>query len=384
MGAEPVHGTVDYERIRARSGVKWTRDGGDVLAAWVADMDFDPPPPVTAAIQRFVDRGDLGYNRVGDELAPAYVTFQERQHGWRPDLDLVLPFTTVLHALETVLWHMTDPGDGIVVFTPIYYPFLSAIEESGRRRVAVELDPEGWRLDPERLEAAIDPTTRVVLFCQPHNPTGRLFDEDELAAVADVAERHDLLVVSDEIWCDVTYDRPHCPLATADERFGGRLITLGSASKSFNLAGLGSAVAHIDHQPTRDVLATMPSHLLGASSTLGVAGTIAAWTECDAWLEATRGALRDRRDQLVRRVAADLPGVRLDAPEATYLSWLDFAGTGLGDNPALTIFEQARVALSEGSKFGPNGAGFARLNFATDERILDDIIDRIATVLATK
>ena len=383
MGAELVSGTVDYERIRARSGVKWTRDGRDVLAAWVADMDFDPPPAVTAAIQEFLDRGDLGYNRIGDELGPTWAAFQERHHGWQPDPDLIRSFTTVLHALETILWYATEPGDGVVVFTPIYYPFLNAIEESGRRRVGVELDRRGWRIDPDRLEAAIDSTTRVILFCQPHNPTGRIFDEDEIAAVAELAERRDLLVVSDEIWCDVTYDGPHRPLATTDERFAGRLITLGSASKSFNLAGFRCAVSHVDYEPIRDVFGTMPSHLLGGSSTLSTAGTIAAWTECDVWLEATRGALRDRRDQLVRRVAADLPGVRLDAPQATYLSWLDFAGTGLGDDPATTIFEQARVALSEGPKFGPNGAGFARLNFATDERILDDIIDRIAALLAT-
>lgn len=375
-------GTVDYERIHSRGGVKWGRDGEEVLAAWVADMDFDPPPAVTESIRTFLDLGDLGYNRVGEGLAPAWVAFQERHHGWQPDVELVHPFTTVLHALETVLWHMTDPGDGVVVFTPIYYPFLNAIADSGRRQVAVELDRDGWRLDPERLEAAIDPTTKVILFCQPHNPTGRVFRADEIAAVADVAERHDLLVVSDEIWCDITYDRPHQPLATADERFAGRLITLGSASKSFNLAGLRCAVSHLDHEPFRNVLATMPGHLLGGSSTLSSAATIAAWTACDDWLEATRNALRERRNQLVRRVAADLPGVGLDAPQATYLSWLDFTETSLGDDPAVPIFERARVALSEGPKFGRNGAGFARLNFATDERILDDIIDRIAELLS--
>jgi cystathionine beta-lyase len=381
MGDETAPGTVDYARIRARGGVKWSRDGGDVLAAWVADMDFDPPPAVTAVIRNFLELGDLGYNSVGEQLAPAWAAFQERHHGWKPDPDLIRPFTTVLHALETVLWYATDPGDGVVVFTPIYYPFLNAIEESGRRRIGVELDRDGWRIDPERLEAAIDPTTRVILFCQPHNPTGRVFDQGEIAAVADVAERHDLLVVSDEIWCDVTYDGPHRPLALADERLAGRLITLGSASKSFNLAGLRCAVSHVDYEPIRDVFATMPSHLLGGSSTLGVAGAIAAWTECDDWLAATRDALRVRRDQLVRRVEADLPGVQLDTPQATYLSWIDFSGTSLGDNPAIPIFEQARVALSEGPKFGANGAGFARLNFATDERILDDIIDRVAGLL---
>lgn len=380
MSEAAIPGTAADERVRARSGVKWKRHGPEVLAAWVADMDFDPPPAVQQAIRALVDDGDLGYNMVGRELAPAYADFQLRHHGWQPDVDLIRPFTTVLHAIETVLWYCTAPGDGVVVFTPIYYPFLKAIEESGRRRVDVELDREGWRIDPERLEAAIDDTTRVVLFCQPHNPTGRVFDADEIAAVADVAERHDLLVVTDEIWGDLTYETPHRPLAISDERFAGRLITLGSASKSFNLAALRCAVAHIDHQPLREAFATMPSHLLGGSSSLGIAGTVAAWTAADAWLEETRLALKDRRDQLVRRVAADLPDVRLDPPEATYLAWLEF--TGLGDDPAVRLLDEARVALSYGPMFGPNGVGFARLNFATGERILDDIVDRIAEYLA--
>lgn len=383
MVDDAAPGTCEVERLRARRGVKWSRYGTDVLPAWVADMDFDPPPVVAEAIRGLVDAGDLGYNMIGEELAPAYVDFQRRHHGWEPEVELISPFTTVLHALETVLWNATAPGDGVVVFTPIYYPFLAAITDSGRRRVGVELTRDGWRIDPDRLEAAIDATTRVILFCQPHNPTGRRFDDDEIAAVAEVAERHDLLVVTDEIWGDLTYDAPHRPLALADERLAGRLITLGSASKSFNLAGLRCAVAHIDHQPTRDLLAAMPRHLRGASSTLGIAGTIAAWRHGDAWLAATRVVLAERRAQLARRVAADLPGVSLDPPQATYLAWLDFDAAGLGDDPAVPLLEHARVALSDGPKFGPNGVGFARINFATSEQILDDVLDRIAAFLDT-
>lgn len=376
--------SADLARLRALRGVKWTRHDPDVLPAWVADMDFAPPEVVRRAIGALVDAGDLGYNTVGEQLAPAYVDFQEQQHGWRPDVELVHPFTTVLHAIETVLWYATAPGDGVVVFTPIYFPFLAAIDGSGRRRVEVELARDGWRIDADRLDAAIDDTTRVVLFCQPHNPTGRVFDADELAAVAAAAERHDLLVVTDEIWGDLTYDGPHRPLATADERFSGRLITLGSASKSFNLAALRCAVAHLDHRPVRDLLAAMPAHLIGGSSALSIAATVAAWREGVPWLDETRRALRDRRDRLVQRVAADLPGVRLDAPEATYLAWLDFNRTALADTPADTLLAEARVALSEGSRFGTGGAGFARVNFATTAPILDEIIDRMAAALAAR
>jgi cystathionine beta-lyase len=371
--------TVDEERCRSRVGIKWDKYGPDVVPAWVADMDFDPPAPVLDALRGHIDRGDLGYGPFAGELAEHYAIWQERHHGWYPDVDRLRPFTSALHALEVALWNTTARGDGVVVFTPIYYPFLDAIADSGRRRVDVPLDPDGWRIDPDRLAAAIDDTTRMILFCNPHNPTGRVFDEDEVAAVAEVAERHDLLVITDEIWGDLVHPGAvHRPLAIADPRFRGRLITLGSASKTFNLAGLRTAVAHVDHAPLLEAFATMPAHLQGSPSSLGVVGTIAAWTECDDWLAAVRRTIVARLDQLGRRLAEDLPAVRLGTPEATYLAWLDFRSAALGDDPADVLLERFGVALSNGPKFGTNGAGFARINVATSEQILDQVIDRIA------
>jgi cystathionine beta-lyase len=374
--------TPTYERVRSRAGIKWKRYDSDVLPAWVADMDFDPPKAVTDAMRPYLDLGDTGYNiAVRDQFPPAYADWQHRHHNWRPDEEKLRTFTSALHALETALWFRTDPGDGIVVFTPIYHPFLNAIADSGRRLVSVPLDPNGMRIDPERLASAIDSTTKMILFCQPHNPAGRVFDDSELAAVAEVAERHELLVVSDEIWGDLTIDRPHQPLATSDDRFAGRLMTLGSASKSFNLAGLRCAVAHIDDAELSRIFETMPGHLLGAASVSSLAGTHAAWTQCDDWMSAVRSEITARRDQLARRLASDLPEVTMSPPEATYLGWLDFRATNLGDDPSYQLLKEGRVALSPGPQFGPEGAGFARINFATSAEILDDIIDRIISLV---
>jgi cysteine-S-conjugate beta-lyase len=375
--------TVDEARCRERIGVKWSRYGRDVVPAWVADMDYDPPPAVLDAIGGHTARGDLGYGPFAGDLTEHFVAWQERQHRWRPDPTRVRAFTSALHALEVALWNTTERGDGVVVFTPIYYPFLDAIADSGRRRVDVPLDQDGWRITPDRLAGAIDDTTRVILFCNPHNPTGRVFDDEEVAAVADVAERHDLLVISDEIWGELVHPGAvHRPLAIRDERFDGRLVTLGSASKTFNLAGLRTAVAHIDHGPLLETLDAMSAHLHGSPSSLGVIGTITAWTECDEWLEAVRRTITARRDQLARRLAVDVPSIRFDPPEATYLGWLDCRETGLGADPARALLEHAGVAVSSGPMFGPNGAGFARINFATSERILDEIVDRIAATVA--
>lgn len=386
--------TVSEQRARARVGIKWNKHGADVIPSFVADMDFDPPQAVTEAIRGHLDRGDLGYGPFSRDLAPVYADWQDRQHGWRPDEERIRPFTSALHALEIALWNTTNRGDGVVVFSPIYYPFLDAIADSGRRRVDCPLDRNGWRIDPDRLEACIDATTKVILFCNPHNPTGRVFDAEEVAAVADVAERHDLLVITDEIWGELLHPgATHRPLAISDERFSGRLITLGSASKTFNLAGLRTAVAHIDHAPLLAALDSMASHQQGSPGTLGITGTITAWTECDDWMSAMQRTITARRDQLARRLAADLPSVRFDLPQATYLAWLDFSRVGsqvavaasgastLGDDPAEWLLEHARVAASNGPKFGTGGTGFARLNVATSEEILDQTIDRIAAAI---
>ncbi len=377
--------TVSLERARARHGVKWAKYGAEIIPSFVADMDFDPPQPVLDALRGHLDRGDLGYGPFAFELAPVYARWQERWHGWRPDEALIRPFTSALHALEVALWNTTRPGDGIVVFSPIYNPFLEAIADSGRRQVDCPLERDGWRIDPERLEAVIDATTKVILFCNPHNPTGRVFDTDEIAAVADVAERHDLVVISDEIWGDLLHPgAEHRPLALSDERFKGRLITIGSASKTFNLAGLRTAVAHIDHAPLLAALEAMAHHQNGSPSTLGVTGTITAWNECDDWMLAARRTITARRAQLAARLREHAPTVGFDLPQATYLAWLDFsrvADGALGDDPAASLLEHAGVALSSGPKYGTGGTGRARLNFATSAEILDETIDRIVAAI---
>jgi len=374
--------TVDEARCRARRGVKWARHGVDVVPAWVADMDFDPPTAVLDSLRGHLDRGDLGYGPFATDLVEHYANWQERRHHWRPDAERIRAFTSALHALEVALWNTTERGDGVVVFTPIYYPFLDAIRDSGRRRVDVPLDPSGWRIPTDRLDEAIDDTTRVILFCNPHNPTGRVFDDDEVAAVADVADRHDLLVITDEIWGELIHPGAvHRPLAIRDDRFRGRLVTLGSASKTFNLAGLRTAVAHVDHAGLINALDAMPGHLNGSPSTLGIVGTTTAWTECDDWMAAVQRTITVRRDQLAQRLAADAPTVGFEPPEATYLGWLDFRATALGSDPADVLFDRAAVALSSGPEFGPNGAGYARINFATSQKILDEIIDRVAEVV---
>jgi len=374
---------ADLERLHSLTGVKWTDDPDpDVIPSWVADMDFEVADVIKDAMRAVIDRGDTGYNmRAKKQLVGAWADWQEQHFGWRPPEDESMVFTATLNCLNLVMEFMTEPGDGVVVFTPIYYPFRAIINDTGRRVVDVPLDGPDWRLDPERFESMIDPGTKLVLWCNPHNPLGRMFDADEIAGFAEVAERHDLLIISDEIWCDLTFGKRHIPLWHTCEGLRDRIVTLGSASKSFNIAGLRSAVAHIGDPRTRERFSKLSSHFIAGPNTLGAEASLAAWTHGRPWLDKVNAQLLHNRDRLVERVAADLPGARITPPEATYLAWIDFADTALAERPSEVLLERGRIAVHDGAKFCAGAASCVRVNFATSPEILDTLIDRMATVL---
>ncbi|TLM99402.1 MAG: aminotransferase class I/II-fold pyridoxal phosphate-dependent enzyme, partial [Actinobacteria bacterium] len=214
-GAGMGHG-VDLDRLRSLTCAKWTRYPDDVIPAWVADMDLPPAPVVVDAVRALLDRGDLGYNFAAQcLLGESFAQRQHRMYGWLPDAERVRVFCDVMQAVELALWAHTDPGDGVVLLTPVYHPFYKAIESTGCNLVDVPLDPDGWRVNAERLADAVSPTTRAILLCNPHNPTGRSFERAELETIAEVAERHDLFVISDEIWADLTFEPArHVPFAS--------------------------------------------------------------------------------------------------------------------------------------------------------------------------
>ena len=369
----------DRMHLHSLDGVKWSRYGPEVLPAWVADMDIRSPQCITDAVVDLFTRGDLGYNsKVIEQLADQFAEWQKTSHGWDLDVQKVRGFCDVLHAVDTILHLHTEPGDGVVVFTPVYPPFLKALDGNHCRTVGVPLEGPDWRLDPDRLEAAIDSTTKVILICNPHNPTGRTFDEDELAGMLEVAEKHNLLIISDEVWGDLVHpEGKHMPLSSLGAHAESRTVTLSSASKTFNTAGLRCAVAHLGHDETKKKIEALPSHLLGAISTPGATAAIAGWANGGPWLDTVRSHLVARRDQLKARLDAELPEVGFDVPQATYVAWLDFSATKLGDNPAETILDVGNLALSPGPDFSAEGNQHARVNFATSEQLVDEIVDRL-------
>ncbi len=385
MTPEFGHGPdgADLARLRTLDGAKWSRYDDDVIPAWVADMDFAPAPIAVEAIRSVIDRGDVGYNHLARlDLAAAFADWQKVHHDWSPDPSECVLFNDVLHAIEYTIWHCTEPGDGIVLLTPIYPPFIHAVESSGRRIIDCPLDPVDWSFDPEVLERVIDDRTRVVLWCNPHNPTGRVFSADEMNGLADVVARHDLIVISDEVWGDLVYPgEKHRPVALGPSELASRTVTISAVSKSFNLAGLRSAVAHLGHPAIRERFLAHPDHLRGAVNTLGAEAALACWRSGLPWLDELRAHLLSQRDHLDARLAAELPAVRFLPPQGTYLAWLDFRALELGPSPSKKLLHEGRVALSPGPDFGPRGEGFARLNFATSRVILDEILDRMMACL---
>jgi bifunctional pyridoxal-dependent enzyme with beta-cystathionase and maltose regulon repressor activities len=364
----------DDDWLRAKRGVKWHRPGPDVLPAWVADMDFPVAAPIRAALLSTLDRGDLGYPDWPEH--PLAVPFAERmaaRYGWSADPAHVRGLTDLIQGLQVVTELATGPGDGVVLAVPNYPPFLASIPRHGRR--LVPLPVEDGRLAFERLPGDLD--ARLLVLVNPHNPTGRVFTRAELVEVAEFALRHDLTVVSDEIHADLAYDgHEHVPFASLGDEVAARTVTLTSATKAFNIAGLRCAVAHVGPAELRARWDAQPPDLLGALNVLGVDATRAAWQQGDAWLADVRAHLAAQRDRVTSRLAG-LP-VDYRPPEATYLAWLDWPSLP-GD--AHAFFRRAGVELSAGPEFGGRPSQ-VRLNFATSTAVLDEILDRITAAVA--
>ncbi len=368
---------------------KWHRYDASILPLWVADMDFPSPPQVIEALKARVDHGVFGYGTVPDSLKQTLCEWSSREYGWaiEPEWQLWLP--GVVPALHLASLALTEPGDGVLTLTPIYPPFLKVAERTGRLSQQVALaEPAGpgepWRLDLAALEAAITPETRLLLWCQPHNPTGRVWRHEELAGLAALIERHDLLVVSDELHCDLLLDEGarHRPLAAAFPELAARIITLWAPSKTFNLAGLTAACAVIPNGELRQRFAAAVRGLLPDVNVLGLVAAEVAYGQCNAWRQALLKTLRGHRQVLIERVA-QWPGVGMSVPEATYLAWLDMRrAEGLAQrqgSPQQLLLQEAKVALSDGADFG--WPGFVRLNFGTTASQLEAALARLDGVL---
>lgn len=376
---------LDIEELRARPGVKWRRPEGR-LAAWVADMDFPIAPAVRDRIVTLAltDVGYPDWPELGrSPLRERFADRMAERFAWKPSGERLHELSDVIQGVQLAVHHLTARGEAVVMHTPAYPPFFDSIHGLGRRvlDVPARLVDGAWAFDHDALDRRLarEPA-RLMILCHPHNPTGHVFPRPELERLADLAARHDLVVVSDEIHAELVHPpHVHVPFAALGLDVEARTVTLTSASKAFNLAGLRWAVMHAGNDALHDVLSGLPEHYLGAPSALAVAGTDAAWTAGDDWLAAVRARLDRNRHLLADLLAVHLPDVGYVVPEATYLAWLDFRSTSLGDDPAALLRDRG-VELSRGPTFGAEGRGFARLNFATSEAVLTQIVQAMGSV----
>lgn len=379
---------LNQSRLRLRRGQKWSLYGAEVLPAWVADMDFEVAEPIRAALAERVANHDLGYPLAPQrtDLPALFAARMQARFNWCIDPGQVVILSDVVQGLYLCLETLSAEGDGVVIQTPIYPPFLHAASETRRRAVLCPLvvGTARYEIDFDALAASIDSGTRVLMICNPHNPTGRTFGRDELEQLAALACRHDLVVVSDEIHAELVLgESKHIPIASLGPDIAVRTVTLMSASKAFNIAGLCMAFAHFGSPTLRDRFLRVPAHSRGGTNTLAIAAVQAAWTAGQPWLDAVLDYLRGNRDHVAAHVRSHWPQVKHFPPQATYLAWLDMRALALPGIPQEFFLQQARVALSDGRAFGEEGTGFVRLNFATSRSILDAVLARMDAALAS-
>jgi cystathionine beta-lyase len=368
---------VDLARLRRRRTVKWQLYGPEVLAAWVAEMDFDVAPAVRAAILDAVEREDFGYTEPDlGALTNACADFLAATHGWVVPPTRVFPVSDVLTGISAALDVLVPPGRSVVVPTPAYPPFFEIVELTGREVVAVPLRvTDGVDvLDLDAIDGALAAGAGAVLLCNPHNPTGRVFTTAELGALSEVVERHGARVVADEVHAPLVYGTVrHVPYATVSGAAAHHAITVTSASKAFNLAGLKCAqVIATNHDDAARWRALRVFEVAGPTS-LGIAASTAAYRDGREWLGALVAYLARGRDRLLDLLGSELPGVSCRPPQATFLAWLDCSALGRED-PARFFLDEARVAVSDGPPFGAGCEQYVRLNFATSHALLERIV----------
>ncbi len=370
---------------RASESIKWNAYPQDVLPLWVADMDFPAPPQVAETLRKRLSHEIFGYPMEPPGARQAVVGWLERRHGWRVDPESLLFLPGVVPGIHLALQVFTQPGEGVVVQTPVYRPILEAAGRGGRLRQEAPLrrgEKGRYTVEKAAFAAAFSAQTRAFILCNPHNPVGRVFSRAELEGMAEVCLRHETLIISDEIHADLLLDgRRHIPIASLAPEVAARTITLLAPSKTFNLAGLKASVAVIPDPDLRQRFAEGWPGVVGKVNLLGMLALESAYASGNAWLDEALAYLQANRDFLLGYAQKHLPGIRIFPPEGTFLAWLDCRASGIEGNPQRFFLEKARVALNDGAWFGSGGEGFVRLNFATSRAFLTEALERMRSAL---
>ncbi len=376
--------TFDFDipiNRRDTASMKWDKyKNQDIIPLWVADMDFRSPPAVIEALKQRVEHGVFGYSVPPEELTHEVISMLQTCYGWTVALDWIVWLPGLVTGLNVTCRAVGEDQDDVMTAVPVYPPFLTAPKYSRRNLITVPLvEANGrWTFDFEYLENAITSRTRLFILCNPHNPVGRIFSQEELKALSAICEKNGLVICSDEIHCQLLLDedKPHTPIAALNSSSADRIITLMAPSKTFNIPGLGCSFAVISDQKLRRNFRQAMAGIVPLLSPMGCTAALAAYRCGHQWLAALLDYLRDNRD-LVTREINGMPGLSMTHAEATYLAWINIRATELED--PVTFFEKVGVGLSDGKEF--DGPGFVRLNFGCPRSLLKEALERMSSAL---
>lgn len=373
---------------KASNSIKWKLYSDDVLPMWVADMDFKSPEPIIQALRDRVEHGVFGYEAPSDEMRAVVVNWLAKKYQWaiHPNDIVFLPgLVSGLNLVARAYGHM---GDNVTTLTPVYPPFLSAPVNQGLTAVGCQLkridDGEHVRytIDFDAFEKSITPRTHIFYLCHPHNPAGIVLSREELLKLGEICLKHNVLIISDEIHCDLMLDgNKHTPMASVSEEIGQNCVTLMAPSKTFNVPGLGFSFAVVQNKRLRERLQHAEAGIVPHVNALGITAAHAAYTQCDGWLADLQAYLTENRDVMLDYLAENMPEIKATRPSGTYLGWLDCNNTNIKGNPYDFFLKEAKVALNSGPMFGAGGEGFVRFNFGTSRSTMLEGLERMKVAL---
>lgn len=382
--------TYDFDTPTERrntNSLKWDVAQGE-LPMWVADMDFQTAPEIREAIMKRAEHGIFGYSVIPDAWYEAYIQWWKTRHGYTMERDWLIFCTGVVPAISSIVRKLTTPAEKVLIQTPVYNIFFNSILNNGRQVLESPLRYDGkeYRIDFADLEEKLsDPQTALMILCNPHNPTGKLWDRQTLEKIGALCSRHHVTVVSDEIHCDLTDPgESYVPFASVSETCRQISITCMAPTKAFNLAGLQTAAVSVPDEVLRHkVWRALNTDEAAEPNAFAVEAAVAAFTRGADWLDALRDYLYENKKLAAAYIEKEIPGVRAVASQATYLLWLDCSGLiGCGREAAGFLRRETGLYLSEGSQYGGNGADFLRMNIACPRAVLKDGLERLKNGLA--
>lgn len=354
----------------------------DLLPMWVADMDFEVAGPILEAIKKRAGHGVFGYTVKPESYHEALVEWMKKRHGWKIKKEWLAYAPGVVPAVHLSIMAFSHPGDSVLVNSPVYYPFYSAIKNTGRQLLVSPLksDEGRYEMDFDDIERRIDSRTRLFILSNPHNPVGRVWKIKELERLGEICLKHDIKIVSDEIHSDLVFEGyKHIPLASISKEFSMQTITCVAPSKTFNLAGLATASVIAENKRMLDEYNNALSSVgIGLANTFGIVAFEAAYRYGEEWLEQLLPYLRGNFDYMREFIGKNLPAVKVTELEGTYLAWLDFRGLGMTVEELKDfLYKKARVGFEDGSVFGEEGAGFMRVNLACPRSTVEEALNRL-------